>query len=154
MKLTEEKKGKRRPGVHAAGMKSCRLPPKQYNDLDRIAGEENTSVQMQLEKAVDFYIRNYNNRRLHDTSVMGDIQARMKRMEDRLAALLAKSGVDTSTAVELLLVALGNKRSEPEIEDMYWEARRRGVAKFTKKLHKEDFEVTSLIAASSNEEDD
>lgn len=139
-------------GESSATMKACRVPVKPYNDLSDIANEEGTSIQIQIEKAVNAYINNYRNKRLQETSVLGEVERRMKRMEDRLANLAAKMGMDTATAVELLLVALTNRRSEQEVDDMYWEARKRGVTKFTRKLTREEFSPEELIAAAEEDE--
>lgn len=139
-------------GETVRSMPQVRIPSVLYHDLETIAENFGTSITQETEKAVSAYIKNVRNKRIQETSLLGDITRQMKRMEDRLAALLAKQGMDTATAVELLLVALGNRRNEDEIDRMYWEARKKAVIKFTRKLMKKEFDPDELVAAAADDE--
>ena len=66
---------------------------------------------------------------------------RLKRMEDRLAALLARNNLDIGTVCQVLWL-----RADPEKREKLWEAARKHAARrSSKKLVDDDLEIKELM---------
>lgn len=64
-------------------------------------------------------------------------QKENKKMMDRLAGLLARTGMDAATSIELLLTALERGRDPKEVGDLYWKARKKAAEKFRSRIDEE-----------------
>lgn len=138
---SDKPKKTRRKTVNARVNRSVRVPEKIYEDIALIAAKENTSIQEQFDKAHAFFVRSYNNNRLHEMSFTGEVMAAIKKVETRLANISAKGMMDSATSLELLIEALSRGRSEKEIDDMYHVARTKAAANVKRKLDKEGLDV-------------
>lgn len=66
---------------------------------------------------------------------------RLKKMEDRMAALLARNNLDIGIIYQVLWL-----RSDPEKRDKLWEtARKYAATRSSKHLVKDDLEIKELI---------
>lgn len=71
---------------------------------------------------------------------------RLKKMEDRMAALLARNSLDVGIIYQLMWL-----RSDPEKRDKLWEAARKyAIARLSRSLVQSDLEVKEQIKENLN----
>jgi len=116
-----------------------RLHPQDQIRLDELCRIEGKKRPELVREAVTWYLDNKD--RLAEDRLQSKMDRRLRRMEDRLAGLLAKANLDLGTVVQILFSKMGGTQQEKEAA--FKKARGQAVRRLKTKLT-EDAELEEL----------
>lgn len=116
-----------------------RLHPQDQIRLDELCRLEGKKRPELVREAVTWYLDNKD--RLAEDRLQSKMDRRLRRMEDRLAGLLAKANLDLGTVVQILFSKMGGTQQEKEAA--FKKARGQAVRRLKTKLT-EDAELEEL----------
>lgn len=116
-----------------------RLHPQDQIRLDELCRLEGKKRPALVREAVTWYLDNKD--RLAEDRMQSKMDRRLRRMEDRLAGLLAKANLDLGTVVQILFSKMGGTQQEKEAA--FKKARGQAVRRLKTKLT-EDAELEEL----------
>ena len=105
--------------------------------MKRIAASNNRNVQEEYELAIRNHIaEGVQKEILVDSKLESVLNERVKKMEDRIVAMQARNGMDTSIVLVLLL-EFASRVIKVDKNELYESARKRATAYFSKPYQKE-----------------
>jgi uncharacterized protein (UPF0335 family) len=109
---------------------------KKLDELHRVTGKTKSEI---ARDAIRFYLDNYE--RLNTEQKEAPIERRLRKMEDRLAALMARTAIDVGTVYTLLW----HRSDADDRKDLFGACYTQAVDRLKKKLTGLDAEVKDIM---------
>lgn len=109
---------------------------KRLDDLARVTGKTKTELGRE---AIQFYLDNYDRLQAEDRET--PLERRLKKMEDRLAALMARTAIDVGTVYSLLW----HRSDKEDRKDLFNACYTQAIDRLKKKLTGLDAEVKDVM---------
>lgn len=109
---------------------------KRLDDLARVTGKTKTEIGRE---AIRFYLDNYERLQAEDRE--SPLERRLKKMEDRLAALMARTAIDVGTVYSLLW----HRSDKEDRKELFNACYTQAIDRLKKKLTELDLEVKEAM---------
>ena len=109
---------------------------KRLDDLARVTGKTKTELGRE---AIQFYLDNYDRLQAEDRE--SPLECRLKKMEDRLAALMARTAIDVGTVYSLLW----HRSDKEDRKELFNACYTQAIDRLKKKLTELDLEVKEAM---------
>lgn len=114
-----------------------RVDDKRHDQMKKLAKLNQRNISDEYKAALDFYLTNESQEAiLKDSKIEVMMNERMKKMEDRVVAMQARNGMDTSIIL-MLVLDLASRLLKVEKQPLYEGARKKAAAYFSKPFNKE-----------------